>query len=106
MSDYDGKQSPPKDFSASFELASPASYEKGEIAPQSKRERLWQHLCDDVRTKHVDYVVLLCWFVTGLLDGTIFNGTILASSHCESTTHQVRLTMFRSISYICVDADW
>ena len=88
MSDNDVKQ-PPKDLSGSFEIASPASYEKGNIAPQGKRERLRQHLCDDVRTKHVDYVVLLCWFVTGLLDGTIFNGTVLASSHSESTTYQV-----------------
>ncbi len=38
--------------------------------PQS---RLRRHFASKVNYHHTDYVLLLCWFTTGVLDSTIFN---------------------------------
>lgn len=55
--------------------------------PPSSRELLQQHFQEEVGDHNVDLIVLLCWFVTGLLDGTIFNG-----KPTPSTTHYVLIT--------------
>ena len=57
--------------------------EKGEILsiPSSTRKsRIRRHFHDEVSRDWADVVLLLCWFTTGFLDSTIFNG-MLGSSH-------------------------
>ena len=64
------------DFPGSLDTSSPGSFEKGESAPVARKERIRQYLIGEVRTQNVDFIVILCWFTTGLLDGTIFNGML------------------------------
>lgn len=37
------------------------------------RRRLRQHFSAKLKNNNTDYILLLCWFTTGLLDSTIFN---------------------------------
>ena len=51
--------------------------EKGHTAslsPATPVSRVRRHFRDDVRTEWTDLLLLLCWFTTGFLDSTIFNG--------------------------------
>ena len=35
--------------------------------------RFRQHFESTINNRNADYILLFCWFTTGLLDGTIFN---------------------------------
>ena len=51
--------------------------EKGDTpskTPSKPSSRLRTHFQDDVQTEWADMLLLLCWFTTGFLDSTIFNG--------------------------------
>ncbi len=73
MFDMDDKQLC-NELPESLDASTPASYEKDDAASISGREFMSQYFGTEIRKTNVDVVVLLCWFVTGLLDGTIFNG--------------------------------
>ena len=56
---------------------SESDVEKGHIQrerPLISQPSLIRHLNDEVSTRGTDILVLLCWFTTGFLDSTIFNG--------------------------------
>lgn len=42
--------------------------------PATPSSRLRRHFQHDVQTEWADILLLLCWFTTGFLDSTIFNG--------------------------------
>ena len=75
--------SPPKSTSTSIidgnssRVASLDALEKGHIeaiTPATPSSRLARHFRDDVKTDWTDMLLLLCWFTTGFLDSTVFNG--------------------------------
>ena len=84
MFDMDDKQLR-NDFSESLDASTPASYEKDDAASISSREIVSQYFGTKIRNSNVDIVVLLCCFVTGLLDGTVFNG-MTTHQHGDFTT--------------------
>lgn len=87
MFDMDDKQLR-KDLPESLNASTPPSYEKDDAASISNRELVSQHFRAEIQKTNVDIVVLLCWFVTGLLDGTIFNGMTIYQRHDYTTTKQ------------------
>ena len=53
--------------------------EKGqtvESKPPIADSRIRRHFKDDVSAEWADVMLLLCWFTTGFLDSTIFNGML------------------------------
>ena len=53
--------------------------EKGETMesnPPIADSRLRRHFRDEVSAEWADVMLLLCWFTTGFLDSTIFNGML------------------------------
>ena len=51
--------------------------EKGDIGPlppSKQQSSLIRHLNAEISPVGVDALILLCWFTTGFLDSTIFNG--------------------------------
>ena len=46
------------------------------IAPPVSISRVRRHFQDDIRTEWTDILLLFCWFTTGFLDSTIFNGML------------------------------
>lgn len=44
------------------------------ISPPTSISRVRRHFRDDIRTEWTDILLLFCWFTTGFLDSTIFNG--------------------------------
>lgn len=85
MFDLNDKQLP-NDFSESVDAGTPQSYDKDDAASISNRELVSLHFRTEIRKTNVDIVVLLCWFVTGLLDGTIFNGMTVYQHHTFTAT--------------------
>lgn len=78
------------ELSESLEASTPTSYEKNDAASTtSSRELVSQYFRTEIQKTNVDVVVLLCWFVTGLLDGTIFNG-MSNCRHPESTSSHLQ----------------
>ena len=73
MYDIDEKQDR-NDIAASLDTGSPGSYEKYDAPPTPARQRIRRHFGLEIRDVNVDIVLLLCWFMTGLLDSTIYNG--------------------------------
>ena len=56
--------------------------EKGEIIssqPSKPQFSLARHFNAEVSASGVDILILLCWFTTGFLDSTIFNGKSIPS---------------------------
>lgn len=54
-----------------------SALEKGNApssTPSKPSSRLRKHFQDDVQAEWADMLLLLCWFTTGFLDSTIFNG--------------------------------
>lgn len=69
------------EFPESLETSIPASFAKDDAALPSSKETASQYFCTEIRDTNVGIVVLLCWFVTGSLDGTIFNGMTIDQHH-------------------------
>lgn len=105
MSELDKKQAS-NEFPDCLNTSSSPSFEKGEASSTTQTERVREHLQGEVHNNYVDVVIILCWFVTGLLDGTIFNGMIY-DLHLElGNDSELRLISSYSISYLRIDADW
>lgn len=76
------------ELSESLDASTPASYEKGDAASiPSSRELVSRYFRTEIRKTNVDVVVLLCWFMTGLLDGTIFNGMTIYQHPDPTSSH-------------------
>ena len=64
---------------SSEQTANLDALEKGHaisIAPPVTISRVRRHFQDDIRTEWTDMLLLFCWFTTGFLDSTIFNGML------------------------------
>ncbi|KAL9096790.1 MAG: hypothetical protein Q9163_006420 [Psora crenata] len=53
--------------------SSPSLSPPNPTPPPSRRQRLRAHLAADVTTDHADILFLLCCFISGLVDSTIYN---------------------------------
>ena len=81
--------------------------EKGQseaVLASSSDSRIRRHFQDEVSSEWYDIVLLLCWFTTGFLDSTIFNGT---PEHTPTPPVGIRLklTSNTSIWNFRIDAD-
>lgn len=65
---------------------------------QSKLVLVKSHLAVEVSTNHVDLLLLVCCLVTGFIDSTVYNGTVLHKTAKRNAD-------FSSIWYLCVYAN-